>query len=669
MKYLNFIWLFCLAGIFNGCRPSVQNVMISTPDIAVRMLYTLNERGELSYMLFHGNDTIVASSRLGIVLQGGDSLTHDFEILNVKNQNRDTTWFQPWGETKQVRDTYTTLALTMRHKPSNRKMIIRTRMYNECTAFRYEFPEEDSLVIVDEITEINFTKNPTMWWSMADFNTYEKSFNRTSADSMSWAAVPFIGRRADGLHIAVNEAAVVNYPDMTLKNMGAGLFKTELTPWQNGVKAYVKAPFETPWRMIHITSGAAQILQSQAMVALNAPNRLEGASWIKPMTYIGIWWTFHLGTGEWKEGNRQAATTAETMRYIDFAAENRIGGVVVEGWNKGWDKWGEKDAFDYVTPANNYDLRRVAAYAKEKGVELIMHHETGADIEGYESLMDSAMSLCRELGIHALKTGHAGGVSTGENHHGQQMVEHFYRIAQKAAKYELMLDLHEPVKGSGINRTYPNIMTREAVRGMEWEAWSLGNSPSHTTTIPFVRGLSGATDYTPGIFDILLKNARGRQQWNGQLLDISGTRVHSTLVHQLALMVTIYSPMVMAADVIDNYAGHPAFEFVRDLNPDYDESLVVDASIGDYIATARRTGDVWYLAATTNEQGRDISIPLSFLGEGRYVATQYLDGEQADWVTNPTDYRIVKQDVDKGSTLDLKLAPGGGAAVVFKKIE
>ncbi|MGL5229061.1 MAG: glycoside hydrolase family 97 catalytic domain-containing protein, partial [Bacteroidales bacterium] len=354
-------------------------------------------------------------------------------------------------------------------------------------------------------------------------------------------------------------------------------------------------------------------------------------------------------------------------RYIDFAAENGIGGVVIEGWNTGWDKWGQEDAFDYVTPAKGYDLREVAEYAKEKQVWLIMHHETGADIHGYEALVDSAFALCKELGIHAVKTGYAGGVSTGENHHGQQMVEHYQYIVEKAAQYQIMLDVHEPSKGSGLDRTWPNLMTREGVRGMEWEAWSIGNTPSHTTTIPFTRGLAGPTDYTPGIIDVLLTaKQKERTQWNDQLKDISQTRVHSTLCHQLALLVTIYSPLQMAADLPENYQGHPAFQFIKDYKADCDESIVLDAEVGEYIAIARRAGEEWFIGATTNENSRTLNVSFDFLPEGEYIACIYKDAADADWISNPAAFEVKEEKVNSTSVLTLPMAAGGGFAITVK---
>lgn len=662
--------LFALSIMGAVSCTSVSQQHITSPDKQLNLSFETSQDGFLSYTLINGTDTVLAPSRLGFVLQDGDSICRDLQIEDVALSSFDEVWHRQWGENKSVRNQYNQALVSVKHKPTNRLYRVNFRLFDDGVALRYEFPDafaNDSIVIMDEVTEFKVSGNPETWWSYADFNTYEKLFMNNRLDSVSWAATPMSMRKDNGTHLFIHEAAIVKYPDMTIKNMGDGTMKCELTPWKNGVKAYVKAPFHTPWRMVVVSPDAKGLVASAMMVNLNEPSKLAQSEWIKPMTYMGIWWEMHLGSKQWKEGKMQAATTEEAKRYIDFAAANDIPGVVIEGWNTGWDKWGEEDAFDYITSANGYDLREVAAYAKEKGVWLIMHHETGADIHGYEALVDSAFALCQELGIHAVKTGYAGGVSTGENHHGQQMVEHYQYIVEKAAQYNIMLDVHEPSKGSGLERTWPNLMTREGVRGMEWEAWSVGNSPSHTTTIPYTRGLAGPTDYTPGIIDVLLLGKKEqRTQWNDQLKDISQTRVHSTLCHQLALLVTIYSPLQMASDLPENYQGHPAFQFIKDYNADCDESVVVNGEIGEYITIARRAGDNWFVGATTNEQKRTIDVAFDFLPAGEYTATIYKDAADADWVSNPTAFEITQEKITKASKLTLPMAAGGGFAITIK---
>ncbi|MGL4852333.1 MAG: glycoside hydrolase family 97 protein [Phocaeicola sp.] len=659
-----------LAGTF-ACTSQLEQ-QVTSPNRALVLSVETQADGFLSYTLTQSTDTLLAPSRLGFVLQNGDSICRDLTIDAIVHSSFDETWTRQWGENKSVRNHYNQALVSVTHQPTQRKYNINFRLFDDGLALRYEFPTEfsaDTLVVMDEITEFKVAHNPVTWWSYADFNTYEKSFMKNSLDSVSWAATPMTMRKENGTHLFIHEAAILKYPDMTIQHRGEGVMKCELTPWKNGVKAYVVTPFNTPWRMVVVSPDAKGLVASAMMVNLNEPSKLPASDWIKPMTYMGIWWEMHLGSKEWKEGKLQAATTEEAKRYIDFAAANDIPGIVIEGWNTGWDKWGVEEAFDYVTSARGYDLKEVAGYAKEKGVWLIMHHETGADIRGYEALVDSAFTLCQELGIHAVKTGYAGGVSTGENHHGQQMVEHYQFIVEKAAQYQIMLDVHEPSKGSGLERTWPNLMTREGVRGMEWEAWSVGNSPGHTTTIPYTRGLSGPTDYTPGIIDILLESKKDkRQQWNDQLKDISKTRVHSTLCHQLALLVTIYSPLQMASDLPENYEGHPAFQFIRDYNADCDESVVVAGQIGEYITIARRAGANWFVGSTTNEEARTQELSFDFLGEGDYMATLYMDGADGDWLTNPTAYEIKSEKVTKETKLSLAMAAGGGFAISIQPL-
>ena len=351
------------------------------------------------------------------------------------------------------------------------------------------------------------------------------------------------------------------------------------------------------------------------------------------------------------------------MRYIDFAAEHNVGGVLVEGWNKGWAKWGDTD---FVTPADDYDIERVADYAREKNVRLIMHHETGGDILNYESRLDSAFAFCKRLGINDVKTGHAGIIPNGLNHHSKNVVTHFEKVVATAARYGIALDMHEPVGLCAMERTYPNLMTREGVRGMEWEAWSNGNTPRHNATLPFTRGLAGPMDYTPGIFDILFENAPVRQRWNCDEETMRSAKVHSTVAHQLALMVTLYSPWVMAADCIDNYEEHPMFAFVEMLNPDYDESVVLQGEIGEFIVVARRTGSTWYVAAVTNDEERELVLPLDFISDTAHEAFLFLDGDDADYETNPLSFSVEQREVGKGEVLRLRLARGGGCAIVIK---
>lgn len=662
MKFALSLTLLLFLSLMGFCQTYSDSLRLTNSKFTFH--FTIGNTGELAYHITHDNKTIVTDSRLGIQVDG-QNWDKGFQLYAKESDRIDTVRHLAWGENKEIPERYVENRYFLKHLPSGRRLTLVARAYAETVAFRYLLTDTFSLTLNDELTETRIVGNPTAWWCWADFNTYEKEYYRTPLDSAAWAAIPLTLRYADGKHLAIREAATFNYPDATLKNRGNGCLDWHLTPYKNGEKAYLEAPFATPWRVITLTSSAPALLNNNDWLTLH-PAASPQAHAGKPMTYIGIWWNYHLGTQSWEEGKLHGATTRRTKQYIRFAAKHNIGGVLVEGWNKGWGEWGKAHTFLYTQPTSDYNLEKVARFAQKKGVRLIMHHETGGDISGYEIAMDSAFRQCQRLGIRDVKTGHAGAISTGENHHSQQVVHHFQRIIETAARYGIALDMHEPVNGSGLEITYPNYMTREGVRGLEWEAWSHGNSPTHTNTLPFTRGLSGPMDYTPGIFDILYKNEKKRKAWNCSDSTLQTTRVHSTLAHQLALMVTLYSPWVMAADDIRNYDNHPMFEFVEHLNPDYDESRVLQGEIGEYIVVARRSGKTWYLAATTNEKARTIEIPLAFLArKGSWEATLYLDAPDADWRTEPTKYLIENQEVTDETTLTLRLAAGGGAAVII----
>jgi len=433
----------------------------------------------------------------------------------------------------------------------------------------------------------------------------------------------------------------------------------DLVPWPDGVKARVEVPFKSPWRTIQLASEAGKLIESTMILNLNEPTSLEDVSWIRPMKYIGIWWGMHIGKYTWMSGPKHGATTANTKKYIDFAAENLIPGVLVEGWNKGWENWVDGVEFDFLHAYDDYNLAELAAYAKNKGVSLIVHNETAANAEWYDKQADTAFALYQSLGIHAIKTGYVGRIRPlGQYHHGQWMVNHHARIVEKAAQHQIMVDAHEAIKATGLERTWPNFMTREWARGNEYEAWSEGNPPDHTCILPFTRVLAGPLDYTPGIFGLYFKEFK------------PDNRIHTTLVKQLALMVVIYSPLQMAADLIENYQGHPAFQFIRDVPSDWDETKVLNGKIGDYVTIARKKKDAWYIGSITDENAREFTFKLDFLEDKiNYEAIIYKDGPLADWKTNPMEYLIEKKLVKKDDELKMVLAPGGGQAVVIRPNE
>ncbi|WP_439181766.1 glycoside hydrolase family 97 protein [Carboxylicivirga taeanensis] len=663
--------LILLAGILSlaGCK---QNSLITSPNGEVQAIVQLSS-GQLTYQVAKNDEVIIQSSSLGFELKEHGQLTEGFVLLNRSHKEVNENWTAVWGPKKINSNHYNEARVELQHEATGILMNLVFRAFNDGVAFRYEFPTQEPLnefTIMNERSEFAMVGNPTTWWIMADYDSYERLYNKTPLSEAEWVNTPVTMRTNSGLHVSLHEAALSNYSGMTLKLQDSGkknTYVSELVPWADGSKVKTQAGMHTPWRTITIADNASKLVESNMIVNLNDPCKIENTSWIEPMKYMGIWWGMHIGTETWTEGERHGATTENTMRYLDFASKNNIQGLVVEGWNAGWDKWGAKDAFDHVTPAKDYDLKKVASYAQQKGVELIMHHETGGDAAGYEALMDSAYALCQQLGIKALKTGYAGGIyPRGEYHHGQYMVEHYQKVVETAAKYGIMVNAHEPIKATGKRRTWPNMMTREGVRGMEWNAWSDGNPPSHTVTIPFTRMLGGPVDYTPGTFDVLLKRFKNdRVSWNTD--DISQTRVHTTLAKQLALFVILYSPMQMASDLVDNYIDHPAFQFIADANIDYDETRVLNAEIGEYITTARRSKDNWLIGSATNEEERKLTITLDFLDPNRsYEATIYADKEGCDWLTNPEEYTITKQMVKQGDKLELKLAAGGGQAITLK---
>jgi hypothetical protein len=443
-----------------------------------------------------------------------------------------------------------------------------------------------------------------------------------------------------------------------LEGVANGL-AADLVPWPDGTKVLGTTPLVTPWRTIQIGRRPGDLVESHLILNLNEPCAIEDTSWIRPMKYVGIWWGMHTGKYSWHEGPDHGATTENARRYIDFAAAHGFDAVLIEGWNTGWDRWGARGAFDYVTSYDDFDLPEVVRYGRERGVALIGHHETGGDAEDYERRVDEAFDLYASLGVPAVKTGYAGGVyPRGQRHHGQWMVYHYRQVLEKAAAMRLMLDVHEPIKPTGISRTYPNMMTREGVRGMEYNAWSEGNPPEHTTVLPFTRMLAGPLDYTPGIFDLMLDDYKPEN------------RVHTTLAKQLALFVILWSPVQMAADLPENYEGDPAFEFIETVPCDWDDTRVVDAAIGDHVTVARRSGDRWFLGSITDGSERALTVPLDFLEGGvTYRARAFRDAADTDWRTNPRAVEITDLTVTAGNELDLRLAPGGGQAIVFLPYE
>ena len=583
-------------------------------------------------------------------------------------------------------------------------LIMRFRLFNDGVGFRYEYhvKDTDKIILTDELTTFNIKGNGTSWSIPANFETYELLYRTLPLNEVDNANTPFTfkttrlqdtksPRQSESIYASIHEAALTDFPEMTLKSTVNGQqttdldhnemlmaqgsqLKAKLAPYPDGkTKAiFEKDNFISPWRTIQISDKAVGLINSNLILNLNEPCILDGdLSWIKPMKYIGVWWGMHLGVESWVMGDRHGATTENAKRYIDFAADNNIDAVLFEGWNEGWDSWGGRQNFDFTMAYADFDIDEIMRYAKEKNVKVIGHHETGGNIINYENQLEEAYRWSKEKGVNCVKTGYAGGLPDGHNHHGQYNVRHYRKVVETAARNEITLNVHEPIKPTGIRRTYPNMMTREGARGMEWNAWSEGNPPEHHVLLPFTRLLAGPMDYTPGTFDILFDNTRNspqRKKWNDN--DKGNSRVNTTIAKQLANWVILYSPLQMASDMIEHYEGHPAFQFFRDFNPDCDWSEALQGEPGEYVAIVRRAGTNFFLGAATNGEARSIEIPLTFLEKGKsYEATIYADGDDAHWETNPTSYKIEKKTVSSNDSLLIKMAAGGGCAVVFKVTE
>ncbi|QKG79552.1 glycoside hydrolase family 97 protein [Tenuifilum thalassicum] len=672
-----------LAFVFTSCQSNEYAVV--SPSGTIKLTFTLSDGNRPTYSIKFDGSKVIKPSTLGFEFKNMPALGSDLKIDSVRTSSFSEVWEMPWGDQHWVDNTYNELKVYLSEiKSPNRKFALNFRVFNDGVGFRYEFPEQpsmDSVIILAENTKFNLNGDHTCWWQPGDWDIYEHLYRTTklsqidavNSKSKNFLAQTYIPENAvntpvtmktsDGIYLCFHEADVCNYSGATLRVDTVNLsLETALVGNDSGVKVKTKAPFSTPWRTIIITRKPGDIVTSKLVLNLNEPNKIGDISWFKPMKYVGVWWEMHLGKSSWDMASgKHGATTANAKRYIDFAAKNGIKGLLVEGWNTGWEHWiGFEDRegiFDFVTPYPDYNLNEVVHYAKSKGVNLIMHHETSAAPRTYEQQLDTAFRLMQSLGIHSVKTGYVGKIiPKGEYHQGQWMVNHYRKVVETAAKYQIAVDAHEPFKGTGEWRTYPNVIARENFRGQEFNAWSTdgGNPPEHLTILPFTAQLAGPMDYTPGIFNIKLKPYKDENQ------------VNSTLAYQLALYVVIYSPIQMVPDLPENYEGHPAFQFIRDVGVDWEQSLVLDAEIGDYIAIAReeRNTGRWFVGAITDENPRDLTIKFDFLKPNvKYRATFYLDGPDAHWDKNPTSYKIENYEIDSTSEVDLKLAPGGGAAI------
>ena len=684
----NFVFkTLILIVLLTGCNSSPIMKAIS-PQGGNVVVFELSEDGTPSYAVYHNEKLVIKPSTLGFEFHNQESMMDGFDVMNITQTNNDSNWEMPWGEQRIVKDKYQELVVTLNHVSTDRILKVYMRSYDDGIGIRYEFPEQenmDEIIIKEERTNFNLTGDHKTWWIPGDWDIYEYTYNTSPVSKINALAkyipgdhlgqtyihsnavnTPVTMKTDEGVYLSFHEADLTNYSGMTLKVDTANYsLVSELVGNKKGIKATVSTPFKTPWRTIQIADRAGDLLESNLIVNLNDPNQLDDISWFKPMKYLGIWWDMHIGTKTWDyaSGNH-GATTSYTKEFIDFASENGFGGVLVEGWNTGWEVWTDSilrdGVFDFTTPYPDYDLEYLAEYAKEKGVEIIMHHETSGVASRYDERMDSAYQLMNKLDINSVKTGYVGSViPKGEYHHGQWMVNHYQRTLDYGAKYKVAINMHEPIKATGLRRTYPNMISREGARGQEYNAWSAdgGNPPEHIPIIAFTRMLSGPFDFTPGVFDITLPTKPDNQ-------------INTTLAQQLALYVVIYSPIQMACDLMENYEGHPAFEFIKAVGVDWEQSNVLDGEVGDFVVVAREereTGN-WFIGAANDENSREITLDFDFLdAQSTYKATIYSDGADAHYKSNPTSIDITSMEITNETTLTFQLAAGGGLAISLIK--
>ncbi len=647
-------------------------LQVQSPDTRITFSVDVDDDGVPRYSVSYRGERVVRESRLGMRFADHHAFDTGLRIMRSVRSGGNSTWQQPWGERRRVRDHYNELFVLFQADAPARQIGLRVRVYDDGVGFRYEVPEQGGYAdveIVDELTEFHLAPEATAWWIPGrGWNRYEFLYNETPVMDIGLAHTPVTVRVPGGVHLSIHEAALVDYAAYVLDRRRGGLLKTNLTPWSDGIRVRTRAPFVTPWRTIQVSPDAKGLLNSDLILNLNEPNKLGDVSWVEPGKYVGIWWGMHLHEKTWGSGPEHGATTAEARRHIDFAARHGFDGVLVEGWNTGWDgNWIANGAvFNFTKPYPDFDIEAVAGYARDKGVRLVGHHETSGHVSNYERQMGAAFDLYESLGVRQVKTGYVAdggglvrvddGIDKHEWHDGQFATGHFIRVLEEAAKRKISINTHEPVKDTGLRRTYPNWISREGARGQEYNAaWASPNPPSHNVTLPFTRMLSGPMDFTPGIFDLL-------HQGTG-----SDFRVASTLAHQLALYVVLYSPIQMAADLPENYEQRPdAFQFIKDVPTDWEESIALDGEVGQFAVFARqeRGGDDWYVGAISGDRPKAIAFPLSFLEpDRRYIATIYRDGDDADWESAPYDVVIEERSVSAKDSLELRLGAGGGAAV------
>lgn len=703
---------------------------LQSPNGNLSFNFKLNEAKEPVYSLTYKRLDVIKSSKLGFTVKDQPDLSNGFTIVDTKTSEVNETWNPVWGEVKAIRNNYKELAVTLQQtvavdaagnvhpntevfssasnsnaKKITRKITIRFRLFDDGLGFRYEFPVQDELkyfTVADEKTEFNLTGDHKTFWIPGDYDTNEYAYNTTKLSEVNAdkgknvneiavrhviadnaVQTPLMMKSSDKLYINIHEAALVNYPAMYLMvDRQTFALTSHLAPNAVGSSAFLQTPANTPWRTIIVSDKATEILASKMILNLNEPSKIADTHWIKPQKMVGVWWEMHVNKATWnysdtnnvkigetdwkvlKPNGKHGANTGRVKRYIDFAAKNNIDGVLVEGWNVGWEDWfgnWKENVFDFVTPYPDFDVKELQNYAAAKKVKLIMHHETSGSASNYERRMDEAFRFMKANGYDTVKTGYVGKiVPRGEFHDGQWMVNHYIHVVETAAKYKIMVDSHEPVRPTGLTRTYPNWLASEAARGNEFNAWSVGNPPEHETILPFTRLMGGPMDYTPGIFETKMSYYDPKKT----------NQVHTTLSKQLALYITMYSPLQMAADLPENYEKKmDAFQFIRDVAVDWDDTRILEAEPGDFVTIARKAKnkDEWFIGAITDENARMANANLDFLDSGKqFVATIYADAKDADWDKNPAAYEIKSYLVNDKTILKIALANGGGAAISLR---
>jgi len=704
MKFLYILSFTVLLSVFN----LANSQELKSPNSELTMTFSLENDGTPTYELSYKNKDVIKPSHLGLELKDDKkSLLNDFAILKTENSTFDDTWTPVWGEEKEIRNHYNELAVSLKQNKTNRIVIIRFRLFNEGLGFRYEFPQQENLVyfvIKEERSQFAMTGDHTAFWIPGDYDSQEydytesklseirEKFDKSVTDNASQKQFSKTGvqtalmmKTTDGLYINLHEAALINYSCMHLNlDEESMIFESWLTPDVNGDKGYMQAPSNTPWRTIMVSDDARDILTSKMTLNLNDPCKIEDTSWIKPVKYIGVWWEMITGKSSWsytdelpaiqlgvtdystvKPNQTHAANNTKVKRYIDFASEHGFDGVLVEGWNEGWEDWFGKSkdyVFDFVTPYPDFDVEEIHKYAKSKGVKMIMHHETSGSTRNYERHMDTAYQFMKDNGYDAVKSGYVGNIMPrGEHHYSQWIINHYQYALEKAADYEVMVNAHEAVRPTGICRTYPNLIGNESARGTEFQAFG-GSKSNHVTILPFTRLIGGPMDYTPGIFEMDIS----------KLNPNNNSHVNSTIANQLALYVTMYSPLQMAADLPEHYEQFmDAFQFIKDVAIDWDESLYLEAEPGHYITVARKekASNNWFIGNVNGNNSRTSNIKLNFLEKGKtYMATIYADAKDAHYKTNPQAYTIKIKKVTSKSKLSQLSVPGGGYAISIKEV-